>query len=528
MLLSYQFIIQNLHFITSLFAGLVAFAMFWLYFDAWSTLHKRKELLKWLGCLILALGFLAHATLVEQAFLGNSGLGKATDLISQILRLVGYLLLAIGIASDPLEKEPDVTGVTPTFGGVFASFGSGLPVAGAAIACALLYFRRATTGLERHLRRVAIGFMFLGGSEMLHLASAWQNSSDPVASGVVAAFGPLWILEHALLLTGAVILGIWVWQYLTKRFLTQFFMVFTVSTMVIFTLTTVSFTALLLRNVQTEALANLSTANGVLSYAFASKQAETQSNAEALAQNQEIAAAITARDRAKLIAKTDKYLGQKQISSLVITTTSGQVLVRAEDSERWGDSLSNHPLVKRAVTGSAASGIGTREDIVAPQIQIESAVPVLDATGKVVGSVLAILIADDGFVSGIKQATGLDASIYAGSIRSATTLVGPDGNTRLAGIKETNEDLNRTVLVEGNDYKGETTVAGRGYLAVYSPLKDADNATVGMLFIGQPQITLLQTAGKSIQLTFLTAAILLVLSIIPAYLISRRIAYQVG
>jgi ABC-type spermidine/putrescine transport system permease subunit II len=47
-----------------------------------------------------------------------------------------------------------------------------------------------------------------------------------------------------------------------------------------------------------------------------------------------------------------------------------------------------------------------------------------------------------------------------------------------------------------------------------------------MLFIGQPQNKVLQSAGHSIELTFIVAAILLAIAILPAYWMSRYIARQ--
>jgi hypothetical protein len=48
-----------------------------------------------------------------------------------------------------------------------------------------------------------------------------------------------------------------------------------------------------------------------------------------------------------------------------------------------------------------------------------------------------------------------------------------------------------------------------------------------MLFVGKPQTTLLETAQKSIQLTFLGSFILMALSLIPAYFLSRYMQKQI-
>jgi len=108
----------------------------------------------------------------------------------------------------------------------------------------------------------------------------------------------------------------------------------------------------------------------------------------------------------------------------------------------------------------------------------------------------------------------------------ATTLVAADGRSRSVGVKETNTSITDMVLTHNKTWNGLISSGGQSYLAVYAPLRDADNSPVGMLFIGEPQVLLLQAAGRSIELTFLIAVGLLVLSIWPVHLISKSLASQ--
>jgi len=93
-------------------------------------------------------------------------------------------------------------------------------------------------------------------------------------------------------------------------------------------------------------------------------------------------------------------------------------------------------------------------------------------------------------------------------------------------IKEENETIKERVLAQGQTFEGSVDILSVPYFAVFSPLKSFDNNVVGMLFVGRPQTSILQTAARSIELTFSISAILLVLSGLPAYLISKYIAGQ--
>ncbi|HSX29236.1 MAG TPA: cache domain-containing protein [Candidatus Saccharimonadales bacterium] len=526
-------------------AALVFFAVFWLYFDAWTNKKQAKDLAKWSGFLLVALSFVVHATMIEDSALATHVLGTASAVIELTLKIAGYGAIIYGLVIDPLLPIPVSQSIEDelleekykavplkktskakavVLAGPFKMIQI-LPPFGA-LAIAILYWRRATTGLERHLKPVGIAFGLLFASEFAGLAPLLRSSTNPNVAHLVASFGPLWITEHVFLLAGTIVLGRWVWRYLTERFLSQLFILFTASTLAIFLLTTLSFTYLLMRNIQSETLGNLDTASKVLNYALDAKKAETLANTQVIAQTPEIAEAVTAKDHNALVTLTSDFLITKKQSSLIITSKTGQVLLRAEDPDRWGDSLSSDTLVRRALIGESASSTTTKEDIIAPLLYIKSVVPLRNASKEIVGTVTVGLIADNAFVDGVKHATGLDSALYAANVRSATSFVLPDGVTRAVGVKETNKAVAETVLHQGKTYKGELSVLNRPFLGVYAPIKDADNLVIGMTFLGKPQSTMLRAAGRSIELTFVVAAVLLVVSIIPAYLMAKYLSKQ--
>ncbi len=550
-MLPIQFFGQNIHFAVTLFAALVFFAVFWLHFDAWTAKRQLRECVNWLGFLLVALSFVVSSTVIEQSILGHSLFGNISEAIALILRILGYGGIIVGQLIDPLQAKPTLTGLNESefehgedeaadsdkdvktakavpaavgFTGVVGLLHILPPVE--ALVIAILYWRRATTGLERHLKPIAASFLFLTGFEVLSLGSLWQASNNPLVAKFVAPFASIWIIEHVLLFVGVLVLGNWVWRYLTRRFMSQLFMIFTSLTLAIFLLTTVSFTFLLTNNVQKAALDNLETAASVLGYAINGKKAETLANTESIAANSDIAAAITAKDHKKLVSLTSSFLHDKKQSSLIITSDAGQVLLRAEDPDRWGDSLSSDTLIRRALIGQSSSTVSTKQDVLAPLIYIKSSTPIRDASNNIIGSAVVGLVTDNAFVDGIKNATGLDSAIYANNVRSATTFVAPDGVSRWVGVKENNQQVINTVLKKGKTYRGSSSVLNRQFLVVYAPVKDIDNTVIGMLFIGQPQVAILQAAGRSVELTFVVAAALLLLSIIPAYIISRYLSKQ--
>ncbi len=580
-MLPLEFILTDAHFAIGMLAALACFATFWLYFDAWTGDREWKEFLKWLGYVVLALGLMLTATEVEPAFLGQTGFGEL-GWLGLVLRGVGYAVLAVGLVLDPLQpvpQHPPEESIVPTTGeplvpekkhwwqrrkkpkmqpqppqpapapvpatvsapvspeppqqpsqfsaGYVVTFGSFrlvIPVLSATVW--FLYWRRANKGLERHLKPVMWAFAWFTAFELVDLSALARGTDDPRLYGIVAPFGPLWIGEHILLAVAAVLLGGWVWQYLTKRLQTQLFIVLTTACLVIFLVTTVSFTFLLMARVQDQAFGSLNTTAKVLNTAIAGQQAQTTAAAQVVAGSSAVAEAVAARDHVKLAALESTFLSSQHQSSLLITSDTAQVLLRADDPARWGDSVSSDSLVVRALVGKTSHGLSAEAGALTPRLVMRSSAPIRNAAGLIVGTATVGFTVDSAFVDGLKQSTGLSASIYSGSVRVATTLVAADGRSRLVGVKESNGAITDSVLTHGKTWSGLISSGGQSYLAVYAALKDADNAPVGMLFIGEPQVLLLQAAGRSIELTFLIAVGLLILSIVPIHLISKSLASQ--
>ena len=461
--------------------------------------------------LLLAFSYFAQSAVIEQSVLGSTSLNSVLQTISEVLCVAGFVSILAGKLTDPLQKKPELHDLTAEEFSSQRSGSSKFPAVAAgslanplhwfpplgALIIAGFYWRRATKGLERHLKPVAVSFVFLFIAQLLSMASLWRGTSNPNLSRLVEAFGPLWIAELVFLLAASLILGKWVWKYLTKRFMSQLFMIFTSSALVIFLVTAVTFTFLLVRNVQDNSLSNLQTSASVLNYALNSKESVTLADTRAVAQNPAVISAVETQDHNSLLSLTSNYLRANQQSSLVITSSAGEVLLRAQQPDRWGDSISSNSAVRLALIGQSVNSVGSENGVLAPLLYVRSTVPIYGSNGQIVGSVQGGFVLDNAFVSGVKKATGLDSSIYAGNTVSATTFLAPDGISRWIGLKETSSPVIKSVLNRGQTFKGALSFQNRQFLAVFMPLKDVNNNVIGMLFIGQPQVSVLQTAGRA-------------------------------
>ncbi len=532
-----QFLGQTAHFALHLLAAVVFLAVGSLYFDAWIARRTATGWLKWLGFFTLFLAFLIQATVVELPADSFGSWLTTLQTAAPTLRLLGYVAIVLAMLGEPLQRRPRTEGLVRPISSKRSSpplavFGWPLALAvtlpvGSGL-MALLTWRRTIWGLERHLKTLAWGFTYLALADVLDALSTLGRKDDtPFVHIFTAAFGPLWWLELIVLTAAVWCLGRWVWRYLLRRFVSQLFIVFTTAILVTFLVATTSFTFLLLRNIKDASLANLAIAANVLEYALVGKQAQTATVSESIGRDPVVVAALAAGDRDRLIAESQTWLTTNRVTSIILTAQAGQVMLRVEDPERRGESLSDVSLVKRALVGTAASSVASLPGPVAPSLTIQSASPVRQPDGSIIGSVIVGAAIDNAFVDGIQRATGLNVAVYGGNIRSATTLTAGSPTDRLIGITEDDPRVKEQVLRQGQRFQGELAVANTTFLSVYAPILDVDAVVVGMLYLGQPLVNVLATANRSLEITFIMAVVLTLVALAPAAALARYLAYQV-
>ncbi|OGG09454.1 hypothetical protein A2154_04300 [Candidatus Gottesmanbacteria bacterium RBG_16_43_7] len=524
-----QFYLINFHFAVNLFAALTFFAIFWLHFDAW-ILRKTKLLtIRMTAYAVLSLGFLLHATIIESDILTSPLFGKDTiNLISTVLLLLGYLALTVCHLFDPILPRPNTTEdqiITPALilTGNYTLIALNLflmPIA--AVSAGFMYLRRATIGLEDHLKPVAIGLLVLAVSHLLSISVFYRQIAVPFVYDLTRAYGLIWLVEHLIFLVGIMILAKWIFGYLLKQFGTQLFMIFTIVTTVIFLTTTITFTGLLTREIERVTIRQLETDVKVLAYGLNAKKDQSLSEAAVIANYPEIVEGVAAGSRKGMAEILFNHLTVKKLNTLVVVDANGQVLGRGEDSERIGDSLSGDTLIKRAIKGETVSSVISIDGLTAPVLVVKAAVPIIQSN-SVIGAVQSGISIDASFTEELKKTTGLVTAVYGGERISVSSLDTQD----IGGLINTSKNVAKTVLEQGKPFSGSVYIGNNLFYGAYLPVTDINNTVIGMLFTGTPQIEILHTVGRSVELTFVLTIILLIMTIIPAKLISGYITRQI-
>jgi hypothetical protein len=532
----YQFVFENVHFSLNILGALVLFAVCWLYADAWTARKNDTRVgIRALGFLFLSLSYVFHAMDVEGIAVSGipfsawiSGVGVP------VARIVGYSAIVWSLLTEPLMPVPQQPpGLAPAIAGAGIGFPVGFlqwvyyigsPLG--AVMTGILYIRRSTVGLERHVRTVGIAFLLMALSDVFGLSMLFRNTTNVDVFNAVKPFGVFWIITHVLLAVGFVLLERWVFGYLLKRFETQLFIIYTTTVVVIYLIITVVFTGLLVGNVTSITKGHLETDARVLSYAIESRKNEALSLAHILATDAQVIEALGTGQRKTIADITARQLESSVQSYVIVVNVNGQVVARGDDAQKYGDSLSGDPLVAKALMNADSTGVVLQEGVMAPELSVRAVTPIVK-NGTVIGVAIVGTVLDTTFVDGLKRATGLEATLYGADLKvSATTLTTADDVTRPLGVILTDRTVKQTVIGESEPYTGAVTFLSKSMFASFLPIQNIDKTTIGMVSIAKSQLAVLALAGQSIQLTFVVAAILILLSVVPAYFIARFMTRQ--
>ncbi len=137
--------------------------------------------------------------------------------------------------------------------------------------------------------------------------------------------------------------------------------------------------------------------------------------------------------------------------------------------------------VKQTEGGSASQGEAEGA------LSIVGVAPVNDGRGNRTGTVVGVTVLkkDNSFVDSVVGKIGGVATVFQNGVRVATT-VKTDTGERAIGTA-ISDKVRAAVLGTGRPYSGEAFVVNKPYITYYEPLKDAEDKTIGMLFVGIDQ-----------------------------------------
>lgn len=115
---------------------------------------------------------------------------------------------------------------------------------------------------------------------------------------------------------------------------------------------------------------------------------------------------------------------------------------------------------------------------------------------------------DSYVVDSVKEVSGIDATIFWGDTRMLTTIRMKDGE-RAVGTKASEKVVDRVLKGEKNYFSSHVKVDNTYYYGYYIPLKNSDDTTVGMVFVGKNRERVMDTIFHVILRVFLGVVVVM-------------------
>ncbi len=209
------------------------------------------------------------------------------------------------------------------------------------------------------------------------------------------------------------------------------------------------------------------------------------------------------------------------VDSFAVVDKDGKVIA-ADGELTKGANLSSNSAVKKALSGAEA--VSCEE--LGGKYSACAAVPV-----KIGSSIRGCVVASyDMEVSQhanvFRDSFDTESTIFNGTKRVATTLTDANGKS-VVGTSLDNKTVTDKVISKGESFVGELEINGKDYIAIYSPLKDANGKATGMAFLAKNKAMLNDTRDKTIRAIFPIEIVLILLIMLIAGRFVRWLMWRI-
>jgi methyl-accepting chemotaxis protein len=194
----------------------------------------------------------------------------------------------------------------------------------------------------------------------------------------------------------------------------------------------------------------------------------------------ELAEAIKGQNREEALKIGKQAMEAFELGYFVVTDSTGTVLARAHEPEKYGDSISKQVNIQKALAGEPSVGI---EEGSVVKMSIRAGAPVKDEQGNIVGAVSAgYVFGDQNFTDSLKNILGTDILVYSGEDLTMSTFT--KDNKRFVGEK-LDKELHTLLYEKKQSYTHTGKVLGENYLLAYTPIISVKSDVLGVLVISE-------------------------------------------
>lgn len=322
----------------------------------------------------------------------------------------------------------------------------------------------------------------------------------------------LWHAITYTFLATFVLIGIWAWNFIKIRRLLKIFVVFLSAIILVAATGSLIFNIFLFNIVEKNNLDLMERGAETQELIMTDRSNVSMLIAGLMAKDEGIRSLVDSDDYDSILNNTTDYLDKTNVDRIRVYNKYGEIIVSPTEERDRGrvlseDILLSYAIIEKSPVKSFELGKGVLADV----MLVRSFYPIIEGN-EVRGAVEVGYEFDNAFTDYSKSQTGLDATIYSGSKRSATTILTLDNVSRWIGSEEIDARVLEKVLVNGQDVRVDTDRLGITYYSAYKPIRNINGEVIGMVSVGIPTNILFEDARQQLLSVFLIISIIALLS----------------
>jgi len=292
---------------------------------------------------------------------------------------------------------------------------------------------------------------------------------------------------------------------------------------------------------QIESIAKLTASRGFIMTAVAQRESDTLFSELQQTMSDEGLDIFTITDNTGIVicrgsnkeSKGDIIANDKFVKCVIKNKTpvSGTDLISAEDLSKESGKLSEKVYMKLIPTEKSKN---IMDSVNTTGMLMKTAVPVYDRYKNFIGVIIAGVIINRNYeiIRKINETVhekelyeGEEigtATIFQGDLRISTNVKNKDGSYAVGTILS--KEVSEEVLGKDNRYIGEAFVVNSWYLSAYSPIKDIEGKTIGVLYVGLLKAPINDLLMNTILIFCIVSIVVINVIYLVALYMARRIS----
>jgi hypothetical protein len=442
--------------------------------------------------------------------------GSSVINVKAIFIGMGLILFLTGLNNEKINilDRSRLNAISPV---LFFSFFT-LPVIN--IFCSILIayqlWRRYSLGLIKEYKNLIVFFGAISIAFLLESFFILDQTNNVLLGSISARYGIIWFMYIFFRVTALLFLTLWAFNYLRFRIYPLLLTMISSIVVVISISSAFIYSLVMYNSIKGEFLNQIQRNVETIQFDINQLKESSKSLSRSFSLNDELHRSLLSNNYDSLNNLLNIFIETSgRVEEIVITDNRGNI-VSSTNQELINQDISKELFINRALGYKEEnSGLFLQKNSLGNKLTVVAVSPIVTDDNEVIGTIEIEYFLDNEYADSIKSQTGLDVIIFAEDKRSATTFTAEDGVSRLVNLRESDNQIINTVLIDGEVYKGETRVLNTPYFAAYVPVIDPREIPVGMIFTGTEQSILTDTLSKANSDMFLLSLIISVISLIP-------------